>query len=97
MKEHVFTILKRNIVAEKMSRYLVPLLMVLGLVRTQDSSTNSTGELSLPNPKVCSLYILQMYRGQIQRKTWCLGPYAGVDYITSPYVQCTLQRRLPHF
>jgi hypothetical protein len=42
-----------------MSRYLVPLLMVVGLVRTQDSSTNSTGELSLPNPKVCNLHILQ--------------------------------------
>jgi hypothetical protein len=42
-----------------MSRYLVPLLMVVGLVRTQDSSTNSTGELSLPNPKVCTLCILQ--------------------------------------
>ncbi len=28
-----------------------------------------------------------MVRGRIQRKTWCMGPYAGVDYsITSPYV-----------
>ncbi len=25
-------------------------------------------------------------RGRIQRKTWCVGPYAGFDYITSPYV-----------
>jgi hypothetical protein len=26
-------------------------------------------------------------RGRIQRKTWCMGPYAGADYnLTSPYV-----------
>ncbi len=24
--------------------------------------------------------------GRIQRKAWCMGLYAGVDYITSPYV-----------
>ncbi len=23
--------------------------------------------------------------GRIQRKTWCIGPYAGVDYKSSPY------------
>ncbi len=22
----------------------------------------------------------RIYRGRIQRKTWCMGPYAGVDY-----------------
>ncbi len=27
-----------------------------------------------------------VYRGRIQRKTWCMGPYAEVDYIISPYV-----------
>jgi hypothetical protein len=31
----------------------------------------------------CTVY--NKHRGRIQRKTWCMGPYAGVDY-TSPYV-----------
>ncbi len=31
--------------------------------------------------------------GQIQRKTWCLGPYAGVDYNLT---LCPLQSRLQH-
>jgi hypothetical protein len=25
----------------------------------------------------------------IQRETWCMEPYAGVDYITFPYVDST--------
>jgi hypothetical protein len=32
-------------------------------------------------------------RGQIQRKAWCMGTYAGVDYILS---LCPLQSRLQH-
>ncbi len=32
-------------------------------------------------------------RGRIQRKTWCMGPYAGVDYNLT---LCTLQGRLQH-
>ncbi len=32
---------------------------------------------------ICGVWFT--YRGRIQRKTWCMGPYAGVDY-TSPYV-----------
>jgi hypothetical protein len=32
-------------------------------------------------------------RGRIQRKTWCMGPYAGVYYNLT---LCPLQRRLQH-
>jgi hypothetical protein len=32
-------------------------------------------------------------RGRIQRKTWCPGPYAGVDYNLT---LCSLQSRLQH-
>jgi hypothetical protein len=32
-------------------------------------------------------------RGRIQRKTWCMGPYAGVDYNLT---LCPLQSRLQH-
>jgi hypothetical protein len=32
-------------------------------------------------------------RGRIQRKTWCTGPYAGVDYNRT---LCPLQSRLEH-
>jgi hypothetical protein len=33
------------------------------------------------------------YRGRILRKTWCMGPYAGVDYNLT---LCPLQIRLQH-
>ncbi len=42
--------------------------------------------------RVSSSFFLHLWnsmhpsRGRIQRKTWCMGPYARVDYITSPYV-----------
>ncbi len=29
---------------------------------------------------------MHLFRGRIQRKTWCMGPYAGELTITSPYV-----------
>ncbi len=32
-------------------------------------------------------------RGRIKRKTWCIGPYAGVDY---NLILCPLQSRLQH-
>ncbi len=32
-------------------------------------------------------------RGRIQRKTWCMGPYAGADYNLTV---CPLQSRLQH-
>jgi len=35
-----------------------------------------------------------MYRGRIQRKTWWMGPYAGVDFNLTI---CPLQSRLQHF
>jgi hypothetical protein len=33
------------------------------------------------------------HRGRIQRKTWCMGPCAGVDYNLT---LCLLQSRLQH-
>jgi hypothetical protein len=39
----------------------------------------------------CTLLHMHNYRGQIQRKTWRMGPYAGVDYNLT---LCTLQSRL---
>jgi hypothetical protein len=33
------------------------------------------------------------FRGRIQRKTWKMGPYAGVDYNLT---FCPLQSRFPH-
>jgi hypothetical protein len=33
------------------------------------------------------------FKGRIQRKTWCMGPFAGVDYNLT---LCPLQRRLLH-
>jgi len=35
----------------------------------------------------------RQYRGRIQRKTWCMGPYAGVDY---KLTLCPLRSRLQH-
>jgi hypothetical protein len=38
-------------------------------------------------------------RDCIQRETWCMGPYAGVDYNLIPYVNsntCTLGNRQPY-
>ncbi len=35
----------------------------------------------------------QQFRGRIQRKTLCTRPYAGVDYITSPYVHCRVDSK----
>ncbi len=39
-----------------------------------------------------SLFV-SFLRGQIQRKPWCMGPYAGVDYNLT---LCPLQSRLQH-
>jgi hypothetical protein len=35
----------------------------------------------------------QPFRGRIQTKTWCVGPYAGVDYNLT---LCQLQSRLQY-
>ncbi len=36
--------------------------------------------------------LVSLLRGQIQRKTWCMGPYAGVDYnLTIRPLQSRLQ------
>ncbi len=35
--------------------------------------------------RVFTAHTWEITRGCIQRKTWCMGPYAGVDYI-SPYL-----------
>ncbi len=42
---------------------------------------------------VQGLYV-QMDRGRMQRKTWCMGPLAGVDYNLA---LCILQSQLQHF
>jgi hypothetical protein len=39
------------------------------------------------------LIVNSVVRGRIQRKTWCMGPFAGVDY-NLPF--CLLQSRLQH-
>ncbi len=36
---------------------------------------------------------IPLARGRIQRKTWCVGPYAGVGY---NFPLCPLQSRLQH-
>ncbi len=41
-------------------------------------------------PLYCSFDVA---RGRIHRKTWCIGPYAGVDY---NLISCPLQSRLQH-
>jgi hypothetical protein len=42
-----------------------------------------------------SLYFLHN-RGRIRRKTWCIGPHVGVDYITSPYVHSRVDSNIYH-
>ncbi len=42
---------------------------------------------------VLSRNLSSMHRGRIQRKTWCVGPCAGVHYNLT---LCTLQSRLRH-
>ncbi len=47
-------------------------------------------------PNRCPAFLLAVHivsRGRIQRKTWRMGPYAGVDY---NIVLCPLQSRLLH-
>ncbi len=39
------------------------------------------------------LYYVSVFRGRIQRKTWCTGPHAGVD---KNLTLCPLQSRLQH-
>jgi hypothetical protein len=42
----------------------------------------------------CAFYDTnRQIKGRIQRKTWCTGPYAGVDYNLT---LCRLQSRLKH-
>ncbi len=37
--------------------------------------------------------VFYVCRGRIQRKSWCMGPYAGIDY---NHTLCPLQSRLQH-
>jgi hypothetical protein len=39
------------------------------------------------------LFCVRVFRGRIQRKTWCMGSYARVDYNLT---LCPLQSRLQH-
>ena len=52
-------------------------ILILGnnQLKVNYSTFKRTGAISPAEP-----------RGRIQRKTWCMGPYDGADYITSPYV-----------
>ncbi len=47
----------------------------------------------IPSPFLQQLAQSVQYRGRIQRKTWSMGPYAGVDY---NFTLCPLQSRLQH-
>ncbi len=56
---------------------------------------NKYGGRRLPTVGV-SRYV--SLRDCIQRETWCMGPYAGVDYNLIPYVDsntCTLGNPMP--
>jgi hypothetical protein len=42
-------------------------------------------EAQNPNPPPLITPCIRVYRDCIQRKTWCMGPYAGFDF-DSPYL-----------
>ncbi len=71
-------------------------LPVVGTVSADHTAKVSIAETDilyrLASPLVRAPCLL-LIRGRIRRKTWWMGPYAGVDYNLT---LCPLQRRLQH-